>query len=75
VEFWAFMRKQIEDSIKFDCGIRWKMPRLQRWPDWLKASIADAEKDVARSLDRLTDEMTRTTNGNAWLRVLREEFQ
>lgn len=74
VAFWTFMRKQIEDSITFDCDLPRPMPRLQRWPDWLKANLADAEWDVARSLDRLTDEMNRTTNSNAWLQALREEL-
>ena len=68
----SFMLRQLHESFTFDCGgEHLRMPRLQRWPEWLAAQIAKAARDVDDYADLQVDENERAATRTAWVRELR----
>lgn len=68
----SFMLQQLDESLKFDCGgEHLRMPRLQRWPEWLAEQIAKAGRDVDYYAEHQVAENLRATTRTAWVRELR----
>lgn len=65
----AFMREQIEDSIKFDCHIPVR-PKRQSAVEWRKSEIECAAPDIAYSRKSLAEEEQRCDDANAWVDAL-----
>lgn len=74
--FKAFMLQQLRDSLKFDCGGRFRpMPRLQRWPEWLRGAIAEAMDNINWQRKRREEDVQRAVNATSWLALLRVSLQ
>jgi hypothetical protein len=67
-----FMREQITESIRFDCGESAREGATkQAGAEWLAAAIADAERSVAYHAKSRDEEHARVAERNAWVRALR----
>jgi hypothetical protein len=67
-----FMRDQLTDSIKFDCGgEHLTMPRLKRWPEWLASEITKAKRDIEHYNESNADEWVRANTRTQWVQALR----
>lgn len=68
----SFMLRQLHESFTFDCGgEHLRMPRLQRWPDWLAEQIAKAGRDVDDYAEHQVADNLRAATRTAWVRELR----
>lgn len=68
----AFMLKQLDDSIDFDCGGKHlQMPRLQRWPEWLAEQIAKAHWEIGYHTNHHAGEQERAASRTQWVSDLR----
>lgn len=76
VEMQTFMRKQLTDSIYFDCGDSAydQAPQRQDGAAWLAAAIARATRDVEYHRAEHAKEVERVNSRNAWVRALRESL-
>ena len=73
-----FMIRQIEDSIKFDCGSDyWKnnYPKLSTPEDWLRNKKIKAERDILYHQKHDFEERERTDGRNLWLTRLRDSLK
>jgi hypothetical protein len=66
-----FMREQIEQSIKFDCGYTEQPLQQQTGAVWLAERIATAERDIEYHAKEHAAEVARTAERNVWVRDLR----
>lgn len=72
-----WMIKQLEESIKFDCGhaeYYSEKPILEDAKEWRKRKIEEAEKKVQRRAKDLEEEIARTRERNEWNRKLFESL-
>jgi len=73
---YEFMIKQIEDSIKFDCGDYSSMTPIEKSAKvWLHDAIEREIKDIAYHTKEYSEEVERVNGRNEWIRVLRESLQ
>lgn len=71
-----FMRKQLTESIDFDCDASYyaiETPRLSGQV-WLEQQLEKARRDIAYHEQRHKEEVERTNQRNEWLRLLRESL-
>lgn len=67
-----FMLEQIQTSIKHDCGGEYnRMPRLKRWPEWLRDKKAETIRAIERHNTADLEELDRVEKRNIWMRQLR----
>jgi len=71
-----FMVQQIQDSIKFDCGVEYYETPTERktGAEWLADSLARVRGSIARHEEGHAAEVARTEGRNEWLRLLRESL-
>jgi hypothetical protein len=71
-----FMIKQIEESIKFDCGYtHYDEPTVRlSGIDWLDEQKARAIKNIEHHKTANAEEVERTNGRNEWVRLLRESL-
>lgn len=67
----GFMLRQIGESLDWDCGERLNMPLLQRWPDWLRDQIAEAEREIIDYARNASKENERANSRTQWVQALR----
>lgn len=71
----TFMKEQLQESIKFDCGYETsKPPEAVPGPEWLAAEIARAERDVEYHTKQIAEEVERANGRNEWLKKLRQSL-
>ena len=76
VEFKKFMRSQIEDSIKFDCGDYYKTPpEAQSAEKWYTSALESAERDVEYYERNWRDEVKRSEDRTRWIQQLKESLE
>ncbi|WP_312381575.1 hypothetical protein [Stutzerimonas balearica] len=71
-----FMRKQLTESIDFDCDASYyaiETPRLSGQV-WLEQQLEKARRDIAYHEQQHKEEVERTNQRNEWLRLLRESL-
>ena len=71
-----FMRKQLTESIDFDCDASYyaiETPRLSGQV-WLEQQLEKARRDIAYHEQQHKEEVERTNRRNEWLRLLRESL-
>lgn len=76
VHLQEFMRKQLTESIDFDCDASYyasETPQLSG-PAWLEKRMEKARRDIAYHEQQYKDEVKRTNQRNEWLRLLRESL-
>ena len=77
--FKTFMREQIAESIKFDCGEveerYWPTPKRLTPRDWHMQAVAKAHEDIAYRTKELADEIQRCEQRTAWVRALRGSLE
>lgn len=68
----AFMREQLETSLKYDCADVYDEPKRLSGEAYRADVVADAERTIARATTSRADELARADERNAWVRALRE---
>ena len=69
-----FMIKQIDESIRFDCGF-YDDPGAEKSPDeWHKGAIRKQLNDIAYHTKSYAEEVERTNQRNAWIKALRDSL-
>lgn len=72
VELKEFMLGQLEGSIEFDLGGRWfTMPRLNRWPNWLRAHIDATKREIEFFARQAREDQARADSDTQWVQALR----
>lgn len=67
-----FMLEQLQTSIKSDCGGEYNlMPRLKRWPEWLRDQKASTIREIDRHHTAHFEELDRVEKLNRWMQQLR----
>lgn len=67
-----FMLEQLQTSIKHDCGGDYnRMPRLKRWPEWLRDKKAETIRHIERHNTAHLEELDRVEKRNRWMQQLR----
>lgn len=75
VQLKEFMVEQLTKSLEHDCGGEFNhMPRLKRWPEWLRDKKLAAMRDVQYYSNLDMRELERVTNTNLWLMELRQSL-
>lgn len=76
-EFRAFMIRQIEESIKFDCSTSYcdKPTVLLTGEEWLDQQIKQAKKDIEYHEEEYAKECQRVSERNAWVKALRDSLK
>lgn len=70
----SFMRDQLEQSIRFDCGTwRPNLPTLDPG-EWRDEQIARALKDIAYHSEQYAADVKRARERTAWVKALRESL-
>ncbi len=70
----TFMKEQLAESIKFDCGPPSPAPKLQSGPDWLAAELARAERDLKYHTENRAEEVQRAEGRTEWVKQLRKSL-
>lgn len=70
-----FMRQQLVESRKFDCGPPWPEPVRQTGAAWLAEQKQKAHESLARSIKGLADERERVAGANAWIGALYDSLR
>lgn len=71
-----FMRDQLTESIRFDCGDYYANdPPLKSGSEWRAERIASLHRQISRSAESQAEEIERTKNRNKWLKQLRESLK
>lgn len=73
-----FMEKQIEDSISFDCNLRYyeeNPPEKITGADWKKMRIENAQDNIAYHTKEQADETGRSVSRSKWVQQLRESLK
>lgn len=75
-EMKQFMLKQIDESIRFDCGSDFdEEPEMRLSADeWHQAAIRKQLSDIAYHAKSYAEEIERTNKRNAWIKALRESL-
>lgn len=77
IELKHFMRKQIEQSISFDCDVSFyegNEPTRIAAAEWRAEQIDTLRKRIAHHEESYRDEVARTNSRNEWIRLLRESL-
>lgn len=77
VEYHAFMKSQIEQSIDFDCKTSYyetPTPRLTG-PQWREQRLADLNRDISYHSKGHADEVRRAEQRTAWVQALRRSLE
>jgi len=78
VKFQDFMRTQIEDSIRFDCGDcyerKLKELKLMTGAQWKKLRVDIAEQDVKNHEEGLSNDIEQNRILNQWIKDLKESI-
>jgi hypothetical protein len=69
-----FMRDQLEESIKFDCGWTQKEPRRHTGKEWYEEKLNHELYNVSYYAENYKKELERTSARNEWVRALRESL-
>lgn len=69
-----FMREQLEESIKFDCGYIPDKPERLSGSAYKAQELAKADRDIAYHVEKNAEEVKRTNERNEWVRALRESL-
>lgn len=72
-----FMRKQIEDSIPFDCDTSYyerNLPQRISPDKWRTEQISNIRQRIAYHEKGYAEEVARTNSRNEWIRLLRESM-
>ncbi len=70
-----FMREQLQESIKFDCGSMEYYPKPPPLgEEWRAAKIARAEKDITYHDAEYAEEVERARERSDWVRALRNSL-
>lgn len=75
IEMKAFMRQQLTESIKFDCGHDREAPVQKSREQWFAEALAEAQRSVDYHTREHEKEVERAANRTAWIRALRNSFQ
>ena len=70
-----FMRAQLEESIRFDCGYQRDAPVEESGSEWREHHIAQAKKDIAYHAAEQLKERRRAEERTEWVRYLRESLK
>ncbi len=78
VKFQDFMRSQIEDSIRYDCGDYYernlKELKLMTGAQWKKFRLGMAEDDLKRHSEGLSNDIEQNRTQNLWIKQLKESI-
>lgn len=76
VEYKAFMEKQIEQSISFDCNTDYdEAPQPQLPNEWLGDWLTDLRETVAHCEKKHREEVERAHQRTQWIRALRDSLR
>lgn len=82
VELKGFMTRQLEESIRFDCGATddedeayYPVPVLKSPEHWKAEALARAHEDLARHIKENAEEVARTEGRNKWIADLRASLE
>lgn len=71
-----FMRDQIQESIRFDCGHVYTEKEWRKsGPEWRRLKLEELRQDVARHEKEWQAEKARVAERNEWVRKLRESLE
>lgn len=71
-----FMREQLNESIKFDCGNYYANdPPMKSGSEWRTERIASLGRSVSRYVEEQAKEIERTNNRSDWVKQLRESLK
>lgn len=75
-KFWEFMRGQLVESLRFDCGGKYNvMPTLMRWPQWVASKIVKTQWSLDYDTEHLDKELGRAAHNSQWVNALRGELR
>jgi len=74
VEMKSFMVKQLEESIRFDCGYEMPAPIRQTGDEWLADEIERAQRNAERHAEEHEKAVERAEGRTRWVRQLRESL-
>ena len=75
IEFKKFMRSQIEESLRFDCGPPYgKRPEQVGPKAWLAAKRASLNRDIAYHAKEQAEEIERARKRTEWVQALRKSL-
>lgn len=73
-ELKSFMRKQIQESIEFDCHSTHHSPKLKTGAKWLKENIAKTLKDINYHETEFQKDTEIAKSRTLWIKQLRESL-
>lgn len=74
VEMKNFMVKQLEESIRFDCGYEPQAPTRMTAAEWLTSEIDRAERNAERHAEEHEKAVERAEGRSRWVKQLRESL-